>query len=67
MQYVPVTLDHGRIVVDRWLRVHGLDDVWALGDDAIFRWAIRTTPKPRMRHRLRSSLSEKQRCWRTTS
>jgi NADH dehydrogenase len=34
MRSLPVTLDHGRIVVDRWLRVHGLDDVWALGDNA---------------------------------
>lgn len=34
MRSFPVPLDHGRIVVDRCLRVEGLDDVWALGDNA---------------------------------
>lgn len=34
MRSFPVSLDHGRIVVDRCLRVEGLDDVWALGDNA---------------------------------
>jgi NADH:ubiquinone reductase (H+-translocating) len=34
MRSLPVPLDHGRIVVDRCLRVQGLDDVWALGDNA---------------------------------
>ena len=34
MQSLPVPLDRGRIVVDRYLRVQGLDDVWALGDNA---------------------------------
>ena len=31
---LPVQLDRGKIVVDRCLRVQGLDDVWALGDNA---------------------------------
>jgi NADH dehydrogenase len=31
---LPVPLDHGRIVVDRCFKVQGLDDVWALGDNA---------------------------------
>jgi len=31
---LPLALEHGRIAVDRCLRVHGQDDVWALGDDA---------------------------------
>ncbi len=31
---LPVPLDRGKIVVDRCLRVQGLDDVWALGDNA---------------------------------
>jgi NADH dehydrogenase len=30
----PIELDRGKIVVDRCLRVQGLDDVWALGDNA---------------------------------
>ena len=34
MRSLPVPLDHGRIVVDRYLRVQGMDDVWALGDNA---------------------------------
>ncbi|HEX2360518.1 MAG TPA: FAD-dependent oxidoreductase, partial [Jiangellaceae bacterium] len=34
MRSLSVPLDHGRIVVDRWLRVEGVDDVWALGDNA---------------------------------
>jgi len=31
---LPIELDRGKIVVDRCLRVQGLDDVWALGDNA---------------------------------
>ena len=31
---LPVTLDRGRIAVDRSMRVQGHEDVWALGDDA---------------------------------
>lgn len=31
---LPVPLEHGKIVVDRYLRVQGLKDVWALGDNA---------------------------------
>jgi NADH:quinone reductase (non-electrogenic) len=31
---LPVLLDRGKIVVDRCLKVQGLDDVWALGDNA---------------------------------
>lgn len=34
MRSLPVPLEHGRIVVDRCLRVEGLEDVWALGDNA---------------------------------
>jgi NADH dehydrogenase len=34
MQSLPVTMEHGRIVVDRHMRVCGQEDVWALGDDA---------------------------------
>jgi NADH:ubiquinone reductase (H+-translocating) len=34
MQSLPVAIEHGRIVVDRYMRVHGQEDVWALGDDA---------------------------------
>ncbi|MBK8175480.1 MAG: FAD-dependent oxidoreductase [Rhodospirillales bacterium] len=34
MRTVALPLDHGRIVVDRCLRVRGMDDVWALGDNA---------------------------------
>jgi NADH dehydrogenase len=34
MRSLPVPLDRGKIVVDRCLRVQGLDDVWALGDNA---------------------------------
>ena len=34
MQSLPVTIEHGRIVVDRHMRVCGQEDVWALGDDA---------------------------------
>jgi NADH dehydrogenase len=34
IQSLPLALDHGRIVVDRCMRVHGRADVWALGDDA---------------------------------
>jgi NADH dehydrogenase len=31
---LPVALEHGRIVVDRCMRVRGQEGVWALGDDA---------------------------------
>jgi NADH:quinone reductase (non-electrogenic) len=34
IQALPVAMEHGRIVVDRYMRVHGQEDVWALGDDA---------------------------------
>jgi NADH dehydrogenase len=34
MRSLPIPLDRGKIVVDRCLRVRGLDDVWALGDNA---------------------------------
>jgi NADH:quinone reductase (non-electrogenic) len=34
LQSLPVTLQRGRLVVDRFFRVEGLDDVWALGDNA---------------------------------
>jgi|APTNR8051073442_1049403.scaffolds.fasta_scaffold03060_6 NADH dehydrogenase len=34
MRSLPVPLEHGKIVVDRCLRVQGLNDVWALGDNA---------------------------------
>ncbi len=33
-QSLPVALEHGRIVVDRCMRVQDQEDVWALGDDA---------------------------------
>ena len=35
MQSLPVAMEHGRIVVDRYMRVHGQKDVWALGDARI--------------------------------
>ncbi len=34
MRSLPVPLEHGKIVVDRCLKVQGLTDVWALGDNA---------------------------------
>ncbi len=34
MRSLPLALEHGRIVVDRCMRVQGQEDVWALGDDA---------------------------------
>ena len=34
IQSLPLTLDHGKIMVDRCLRVHGQADLWALGDNA---------------------------------
>ncbi len=34
IQSLPLALEHGRILVDRCMRVHGQADVWALGDDA---------------------------------
>jgi NADH:quinone reductase (non-electrogenic) len=34
LRSLPVAMEHGRIVVDRFMRVHGQKDVWALGDDA---------------------------------
>ena len=34
MQSLPGAMEHGRIVVDPHMRVHGQKDVWALGDDA---------------------------------
>ena len=34
MRSLPLPLDRGKIVVDRCLRVQGVDDVWALGDNA---------------------------------
>ena len=34
LQSLPVTMERGRIVVDRFMRVRGQEDVWALGDNA---------------------------------
>ena len=34
LQSLPVAMEHGRIVVDRHMRVQGQQDVWALGDNA---------------------------------
>jgi NADH:ubiquinone reductase (H+-translocating) len=34
VQSLPVAMEHGRIVVDRFMRVCGQEDVWALGDNA---------------------------------
>jgi NADH dehydrogenase len=34
VQSLPVAMEHGRIVVDRFMRVRGQEDVWALGDNA---------------------------------
>jgi NADH dehydrogenase len=31
---LPVALEHGRIRVDRCMRVYGQEDIWAVGDDA---------------------------------
>jgi NADH dehydrogenase len=34
LRSLPLAMEHGRIVVDRCMRVQGQADVWALGDDA---------------------------------
>jgi NADH:ubiquinone reductase (H+-translocating) len=34
LQSLPVTMERGRIVVDRFMRVRGQEDAWALGDNA---------------------------------
>lgn len=46
LQVSALPLAHGRIVVDRCLRVHGLTDVWALGDCARIPLGDPSSPAP---------------------